>query len=51
MTFKIRVTVRDGRAGREGGEAGATPGGQGAILQKFEKDMPLLRDGRGPDLA
>jgi hypothetical protein len=44
-TFKIRVTVRDGRAGREGGEAGVTPDARGAILHEFEKDMPPLREG------
>jgi hypothetical protein len=40
MAFKVRVTVRDGRAGREGGRAGVTPSGKGAILRTFEADFP-----------
>jgi hypothetical protein len=46
MAFKVRVTVRDGRTEREGGPAGVTPSGKGAILQKFESDRLLeLRAG------
>jgi hypothetical protein len=40
MAFKVRVTVRDGRAGRDGGRAGVTPSGKGAILHTFEADFP-----------
>jgi hypothetical protein len=40
MAFKVKVTVRDGRTGREGGEAGVSLSGKGAILQTFEKDFP-----------
>jgi len=46
MAFKIRVTVRDGRTGREGGPAGVTPNGKGAILHVFEKDPPPLDEGQ-----
>jgi len=38
MALKIRVTIRDGRAEREGGRAGVTPSGQGAIIHKFETE-------------
>jgi hypothetical protein len=45
MAFKVKVTVRDGRAGREGGEAGVSPGGKGVILQMLEKDFPPFKMG------
>ena len=37
----IKITIRDGRAGREGGEAGVTPDGKGAILEVVERDRPV----------
>jgi hypothetical protein len=37
----IRITIRDGRAGREGGEAGVTPDGKGAVLGVVEQDELL----------
>jgi hypothetical protein len=40
MTFKVRVPIRDGRIGREGGRAGVSLSGKGAILHKFETDEP-----------
>ena len=35
----IRITIRDGRAGRDPEQA--TPGGPGAVLGVVERDVPL----------
>lgn len=40
---QIKVTVRDGRAGRD--PAQLTPDGQGAILAEFDKDLPTFDEG------
>jgi hypothetical protein len=41
----IKVTVRDGRVERKGGQAGVTPQGWGEVLAEFEKDFPPLDEG------
>jgi hypothetical protein len=41
----VKVTVRDGRAGRKGGHAGVTSQGWGEVLARFEKDLPPLDEG------
>jgi hypothetical protein len=45
MAFEVHVTIRDGRAGREGGKAGVNPSGKGAILETQEKEFPRYRVG------
>jgi hypothetical protein len=40
MPGTIKVTIRDGRAGREGGPAGVTTEGHGAIVEVIERCTP-----------
>jgi hypothetical protein len=41
MPGTIEVAIRDGRAGREGGPAGATTEGHGAILEVIDRSTPV----------
>ena len=41
MAGRIKVTIRDGRAGRDGGEAGVTADRRGAVLEVVERRTPV----------
>jgi hypothetical protein len=46
MPGPIRVTIRDGRVGREDGAAGVTPEGHGAILETRDCGEPFRLNDR-----
>ena len=46
MAGPIKMTIRDGRVGREGGPTGVTPEGHGAILETRDWVEPAYVDDR-----